>query len=371
MHRSRVITLAILFVCACTAVLLACNDAETPPESTSVIGPTRAASPRYQRDIDRSKAHEDNPMDWVGVAHNRALDDYFQALRSGKPTRETCLALVEFMSDTARTPDHTAGPQVYRRAIARDVLRSRGLCASKFASRTTWSSRMLAQSTTTTVSPATEAMLFRINDAIAGSADSYELAYRINGMYGEIWQLPGDEAAATFSVASIAVSSAEYWETHTEIAYSDLQAAYGSCITSGSYSSAADAIAGCMGLSVNGYEGPAPTLDRGGASRSHLYLAQGIYKDAKCSYFNGRENAREDFLGGVAGAFVGGAAGVVAGILGTAGIAAPAGGLGGAVAGAVAGAGVMSGASFMFQFGESLYCTYSGGSGPGVQPSPT
>jgi hypothetical protein len=214
-------------------------------------------------------------------------------------------------------------------------------------------------------------MLFRINDAIVGSVDSYELAYRINGMYGEIWLLPGDEAAATFSVASIAVSSSEYWETHTEIAYSDLQTAYGPCITSGSYGSADDAIAECMGISANGYGGPAPTLERGESSRIQLYLAQGIYKDAKCSYFNARENVREDFLGGVAGAFVGAATGIVAGVLGTAGIAAPAGGLAGAAAGAVAGAGVMSGASFMFQFGESLFCTYTGGSGPGVQPSPT
>jgi hypothetical protein len=365
-------------LCTSVAVVLAiaCNDGgSSPPPLTgppvSSLAPRGSRGNSFDKLAARRAAHENNPMDWVGVAHNRALDDYFHGMKAGKASRDACHDLVDFMSDEARTPGHGRLMRSDRRVLARGTLQVQGYCLNQVGSASESYPALLAQATTTTVSPATQSMLWRINDAIAGSVDSYELAYRINMMYGEIWLLPGDEAAATYSVASIAVSSAEYWETHMDAVYSDLLAAYGSCMTSGAYSSAENASEACMGLRVSGYSGPAPTLERGHAKSPILQLTQGIYKDDKCSYFDTRKNVENDFIGGAAGAFLGAATGVVAGIIGTAGILAPEGGLGGAAAGAVAGAGVTSAASFMFQFGESLFCTYVGGGGPKTRPSPT
>lgn len=307
MNRPHVRSFAVGAVVITAAFALACSDrTNAPPPLTAPAtnGTSRATS--YDKAAERGKAHRNNPSDWVGLAHNRALDDYRAKLRQGQVSRDVCNDLVEFAADQARAPKDDQRSRAERIRAGRDALRRMGLCADRFAVASAASSAKLAQDVT--ISAAMEAILYAICDAIVNAVDSYDLAYRLNQLYPSIAVLPAREAEVTYATASVAVSSSEYWEANTEAAYRDINAAYGGCIPRYT-TSVDDAAKACMGLSGGGSGGGGSELMlyRHGAERpsSSFSLAQLPRDDPRTvacfGYLDLRKTVGSDFLGAFGG----------------------------------------------------------------------
>ena len=301
-------------------------------------------------------------MDWAGRGHNRGLDEYRAKLRRGEVSSDVCNDLADFAADPARAPDEHRISRADRKALARAALMQGGLCRARFASVSGAGTAMFAQNSAG-VSAETYAMLLAINDAVANATDVYDLAYRLNQLYAGIAALPPGEVDATYASASVAQSSAEYWQTNGQGATTDLENAYGGCFSQ-NYTSASEAANTCMGLTGGAPSEPRPQVmlfRQIPGSLSPYSLVQfrsGMgYKDPKCDFFNGREIVGDDFKGAVAGFFGGAVIGMFGGPL------SPVTTVGGALGGAVGVGAVASGGAFMWQFAQSLYCTKTGGSG--------
>jgi hypothetical protein len=307
----------------------------------------------YDGPQELAKFHRDNPQDWVGVAHNRALDAYFAKLAHGDVSRDVCHDLVSFMSEDARSPESAHTTRAQRRTAGQRAFARAGFCLDRFAAASASESAMLVQATA--VSPATDSILTRINLATQAATSSADLAYRINQMAPEIWALPGAEASDTWAVASVAVNSSQYWEANQTSVNANVATAYAPCIQY-QPTSPQTAASACMGLTVR-----APitrTLFRGSDGRSIFHLAQTYYyvPDPNClEFFSARELVGADFTGAIAGGFMG----MTVGALG--GPAYPISGPASAAAGFVAGAGVTSGGDALWQAAQERWCHYFGG----------
>jgi hypothetical protein len=342
-RRFHTFVIAAAVAATSTGAVLACGERVAPP-------PTAPAGPRLSRDQERQALetfHKNNPRDWVGRDHNRAMDAYFAKLARGDVSSDVCNDLVTFMSEDARSPEHPQGSRADRRAGEQDVLRRLGFCEDRFASKS--ASGMLVRWQVSTLSEASHTMILRVNDAVHVAVNGADLASRINAMSADIWALPAGEADSVWAGASVAVHSMEYWDVNASAVGTNITNSYASCIQ-GQPTAATTAAHVCMGLSVNPYV-KTPILFRG-IGDSPFRFAQSA---PACSYYNERELVGEDFKGGL----MGGLAGAWVGWLG--GPAYPITGPASAAAGFVGGAAVGSGVQMMWQVTQTVWCAKFGG----------
>jgi hypothetical protein len=304
-----------------------------------------------ESDADREDARRDfharNRADWVGVAHNRAIDEFRARLRRGEVTHDMCNDLVTFMSDERRMPDHATGGREERdrrAAVVRQTLRQSAFCGGQLAMGST--SELMSLTQAATLSPATQSLLDEVRAAAASATSSGDLAVALNPILAASAGLPTGEGDVVSAVASVAQSSMEYWEANLAATKRDYDRAYGSCAVG--TASADDLALTCLGMSARGV---LPTVYRGDGS-STLSLTQG--RDlGYCNALNGREILGDDVKGGLGGA--------VAGFFATGGP--------GVIPGALVGAGASSLGAFAWQWAQTTFCVLGGGGGA-KQPRP-
>ena len=354
MRPSQILTSFLLAMGLVAAAVVACDDRAPDP-----AGAVRPATPVMRRgarspadgEAARRLFHAGNRYDWVGVAHNRAIDDFRSALRRGEIPHDQCNYFVDYLGAAERLLPGgraSAADRALLRRFARRSLEA-GHCAGRIVGAAGTVSG-LAQATD--VSPETHAMLDQVASAASLASSSGELAVALVPIVEASAQLPGDESVVVQAAASVAQSSTEYWETNLEATKQDYNNSYGACM--GQYPTLEEAASACLGLSP---AGPAPTQDRGRPREEMVRLAVAARFD--CRRVNGKEIVGDDVKGGITGAI----GGFIAGFGG--GPAAPVTSSSGALLGGLAGAAGGSLAAIGWQWAQETWCVLHGGVGPG------
>lgn len=221
----------------CAATILACVDTDAPTKpsrganDTRVTVPTSidAASVRAREFLLRQNAH-----DWVGVAHNRAIDDLRKAMsRPGILTRNVCDYLVDYIVRPERTPSRArALPIEARRQAARRGLAATGICRLQPQSRTTaWSAAEASAAIPQEpeLSADASALLTTIQTAVETAANRYDLAIRLNEIQVAAGGLEATEQAIVAGSVSTAQHSFEYWETELPAFQQEFWNEYSTC----------------------------------------------------------------------------------------------------------------------------------------------
>lgn len=245
--RSVIFVLAIVSGCSDAAD----DDAITSPSANTAVSAHSAASISPQDDP-KAKFRAKNHLDWVGRAHNKALDDFAAMVAKKGPPQNFCETLVDFMSAEERLPaDKGRTDGAARRAAAIAGLRVTGECKGHFASNGA-SAWLAAAAVTDSFSYAANRLFDRIQAAQSASATSSELAGYLITILAEADNLGQVDRDAVYVVASIAQSSFEYWEVNSEPLALIVDATYGSCL--GGYTDMAWALDVCMGIKDTGVQ---------------------------------------------------------------------------------------------------------------------
>ena len=202
------------------------NDAEmTAPDDAA-----NAAS----RNRDRLRMH--NTYEWVGVAHNRLLDDFRAEMRKpGLLTRNVCEYVMSFSMSDDRVPAGHKYRDNRNWAGVRAVADSSSLCSSGGRKQrlSNISYRWELSPTAPTVAPqSTEAssLVTEIETAVVNAADARDLATRLQAIHDRSLGLPEVDQALVASTISVAQNSFEYWSQQYGLFEQEIIAEYAPCI---------------------------------------------------------------------------------------------------------------------------------------------
>jgi hypothetical protein len=355
---------ASLVVVVAAAVAVSCT--ETVPEQ-SVTGPgpaaTKVASNRQAPSTAAAEStrdpvlrfHAKNYADWVGRAHNKALDEFFVAMLADKgPPRNFCSVVLDFMSGSARVPaEKFRGTLSERRGYALRGLSTTEACGRQLTDNgsTSWfaSSAVAASSSVSVagVSPACNSLLNQIGSAQSVATTASGLATSLTPILYQADLLVSGERDLVYAAASVTQSSFEYWAANIGSQSQQVDVTYGPCLAQ--YSTEATAASTCMGIGG----GITPTRYENPGVKPVIVFAS--LSPSPCdAYLDMGSIGSYDFGGAVAG----GAWGLF-------------GGPGGVILGAVNGGGVASATESWSQFAKWSYCKRTGGGGPPRTPLKT
>ena len=338
--------LAIGVAAITVALIVGCGTDTTPELVTSPNGPGRvtpetgstpsqAAVPSSAdgapRDSDAgadpiAKFHS-NHADWVGKAHNKAMDDFFALMIVEKDQpKEFCGRVVEFMSDPARTQGKASREQLH--AMAERAVKATAVCRGYIGQGGSSMTHLVTRTPNITlaaiegISAAANSLLDQAGYAVRNSATASDLASTLNSITAQADQLVESERELVYAGANVGQSSYEYWQAETQTQAQDVLNEYGPCLAE--YSDVANAAYYCMGITLPAYSGEAtagpypwpssnPSVRRGGqirfvsstATESATELFHGaVVSPPPCSaYLNWRIIARYDYGGAVVGGF--------------------------------------------------------------------
>jgi hypothetical protein len=336
MHTRAVSSFIIATFAATTALALACRDDTTAPGASAPRAdraPSRITQPHVVPGADaRAELRKANPLDWVGAAHNAALDAFLEDL--GKPgvlTKDICGHILDFSARDERVPaDRRAivnrlSPAA-RRGAVRKALATSSLCGAPGQSASA-PAKLARLGHVARQSSAAYNLLSQVEYAINAATSSYDLAARLNPILNAATSLPYDEYATVAATVSVAQSSYEYWQTGYRTYYDGIRRDYGACADQMKYAgySAYDARNYCMGsasTTKNYSELRRPRDGTAGGPVALMFLratsptVQCIGPGAGLKQI-GRDDARGAFTAGFAGLLIGGPeAAVLAGIAG-------------------------------------------------------
>lgn len=202
------------------------NDAEM----TAPVDGEAAAS----RGQERLKAR--NPREWVGVAHNRMLDDFRAELRKpGLLTRNICEYVMSFSMNDDRLPAGRRHVDNRNWVGVRAAGDSSTLCSggSRRPRASTTSMRWGLTPTAPMIAPqSTEALALHtdIENALFAASDARDLAVRLSAIYERSLRLPETDQAGVASTISVAQNSFEYWTQQYGLFEQEIIAEYAPCI---------------------------------------------------------------------------------------------------------------------------------------------
>lgn len=192
-----------------TASIMACHEEPTaarsePGEARITLAPSAAAA----RERERLSAR--NPQDWVGKAHNKALDDFRKELRRpGAMTKEFCARLKDYVVHQDRIPRDRPRADLATRGSAAEAARSKApICQPRTPVVIATTARQELS-----MSPTAYSLFSNVQTAVSQSQDRWELASRLNSVLDGAASLEPVENELISAVVSVAQSSWEYWET--------------------------------------------------------------------------------------------------------------------------------------------------------------
>lgn len=343
--RRRITLTAHLLGAAAVAIVLAgCADEQTTspaPAVAKIVSTAPLASSAAPEGDAIAAFHAKNYADWVGKAHNRALDDFFARFAHRAP-KNLCAELVEFMSEPERVPPEKlqGTTREQRRAYAIRGLGATQVCRDQLADNGS-STASFSFATVAGVSAAANSLLDQISSAQTTATTASGLAASLTPILSQADQLVSGERDLVYSVASVAQSSFEYWLANIGSLSLQVDATYGPCL--GLYSYESHALSSCMGIQAAPIM---PTGYRNPGNMARIIFAQ----STGCNvYVDGGAIVGWDFAGAVSG----GAWGLI-------------GGPGGVLLGAINAGGFASASESWYQFGRWAYCRARGGGGGGT-----
>lgn len=313
--------LALTVACDDTASEKAVTAPGRPQQTLSV--PAAQTSQAESRDANPLTAdpiaafHRKNFADWVGQAHNKAMQDFLSRLndRAKGPPTNFCGELLEFATDPARVPPGKGTPVIGRAAVLR-VAAAVGVCAGKVSDEgATRLSLASATSSEITLSAAAVSLVDQIKSAQAAATTASGLATALTPILGQADQLPvAEERDVVYATASVAQSSFEYWTANLQPQADQVQTTYGGCLVQ--YSDQGVALNTCMGIS-----GPPvlPTLYKMPTDADNFLFV--LSTQSSCDSNLSKTNVvlwdvAGGLMGGLGGWLTGGAPGILTGALG-------------------------------------------------------
>ncbi|MDA1081901.1 MAG: hypothetical protein O2973_09545 [Gemmatimonadetes bacterium] len=188
--------------------------------------------------------HARNRMDWVGVTHNEAMDEIRAVVRRSKP-KDMCNVIERIAVDaTGRGGEKTQLSPAERRAIGKSAIdrvgcRGRGgrtrNASDNARIRPSSSPVMNASRSSGDYELSADAWLFvdRITDAGESAGSAGDLATELAAITAEAQSLSPDDQSVIEAMASVSLSSFEYWEDNSEAMAAEMADAYGSCVGGG------------------------------------------------------------------------------------------------------------------------------------------
>jgi hypothetical protein len=326
----------------------------------TLIAPLAQSSQNESRGGDPVAAfHAKNYADWVGKAHNKAVDDFFSRLNDktkGAPIN-LCAEILEFAADPARFPaGRDATTREQRRAAAARALSGTGVCGGQFTDARSGNLSLtsaLQNETLTasqTLSAAANSLIDQIKSASVSATTASGLATALTPILSQADQLViSGERDVVYSVASVAQSSFEYWTANLEPQADQTQSTYGGCLVQ--YSDQGVALSTCMGISGV----PIVPTSYSKPVNPGVFLFAGSLQSSCDSNLSKSNVVLWDAAGAVGGALLGWLAGPP-----------------GVFSGALSGGLVASLTEGTYQIGSWAWCKVrGGGSGPPQKPKTT
>lgn len=176
----------------------------------------------------KEQLHRRNRYDWVGLAHNQAIEEFRREMRDPRNGNTGfCKHLEEFLGRPERTPSSRREASAQERAaVAQAAVRTLPMCQQA-------TGRLVGLPTVSAPTPkqsSTAAALYdQILLAVELSASPLDLAARLHPILDASQSLSSDEQTLIAVTASVAQNSVEYWEAnHTDFAQ-DAVSRYGTC----------------------------------------------------------------------------------------------------------------------------------------------
>ena len=197
------------------AIAVACSDAPTPPLTPAAPAFSKTAAADF---------HRNNPQDWVGVAHNRALAKFFAGLTK---RGDVCAQMrdiksaADFLPPEHRT-EHAAGA-----VVGREMLNDLG-CPQRVGQ--TIEGTVSLATDVSPLSTAAGAIITQLRYANTYAVDATDLANQYNAILPATAALTPQEAEVINATASVGLSSRQYWDANTPAAQASMTSAYGDCV---------------------------------------------------------------------------------------------------------------------------------------------
>jgi uncharacterized protein with PIN domain len=210
---------------AITSMTVACSDASLPNSNGLARSPVVASS----RDGNaKQKLHRRNRFDWVGVAHNEAIEAFRQEMRDPtKGSKGFCKLLEEFLSRPERVPaSERAASLRERAALAANAVTGLPACHANLVKSASLSS---AAATVPMQSASATALFDQVLSAIELAESTTDLANRLHPILDASQNLNAEEQSLIAVVVSVAQNSAEYWEATNQAFAQDAVNRYGDC----------------------------------------------------------------------------------------------------------------------------------------------
>jgi hypothetical protein len=263
----RVATISGSLVALGGLAVLACSDSTNRiTHRDAAVSPLGRASAAAMRD--KRRIHERNKEEFAGVAHNKALDDFRRELRKpGVLTRNVCDYVMTFGAHSDRLPANNRVGEDVRWRTARSAADSSGLCrktAKPRLSDISFRSPVEPLARATLTSSVALALVSEIENAVASSSDSYELAGRLNTVLDRVSDLDVSDQLLVASTVSVAQNSFEYWETNYDVFVREVQDEYSGCASEQSAGGVSSETARDNCLGGRGDGGAVALYDRSG-----------------------------------------------------------------------------------------------------------
>ena len=232
--------------------LVACQDS-SPAASASNLPtapdavPGGAPAVRSSRPLVRVSPvefHARNQMDWVGVLHNAAMDQLRTEVRQSKP-KDLCKAIERISAEAADAVGAKSHlPTADRRKIGKSAFDKvgcrgkgapgRNASADHFAAEYSLRAANVSQvSSGYVMSSDAWAFVDQITAAGESAGSAGELASELSSITADAQGLSADDQSVIEAMASVSLSSYEYWEQNAVVMAGEMADAYGSCIGSG------------------------------------------------------------------------------------------------------------------------------------------
>lgn len=330
-------TLQLMILTVVSQFAIACRDSSSPPGAPQgpVAAATAGATARAPRiPVTPTEFHARNKMDWVGVAHNRAMDRLREEVRRSRP-KDVC-KVIERLGVDDDVNAHALGrlSRAEVSAIGKSVSDQIGCRGPRGGFRHAATTPGVAfgfsyaaySSQTGELQLSGEAWALVDRVMAAGGSNAGEVASELAAITSEAQALSADEASIVEAMASVSLSSFEYWEQNAEPMFDAMASAYEPCFEAGGGDSCYYA------MSRRGWAAPSAGLFR---------LAANMTGQSVCIIDTGTIWSGDKY-----GAGVGLAIGLRYG------------GVVGAIVGVFAGAAVGSGGAAAYEFGRWLHCAY-------------
>jgi hypothetical protein len=219
------------------AAVAACRDSLTAEKTVSAPDDARVTAPaNIPATIARARArlHDRNKYDWVGRAHNRAIDDFRAELRKpGIMTGRMCEFLADFVTSPERIPSQRGVVTAKEWQPETRLRLRRELCSKRNAQVDI---RPSVFPPTSAIAPGPQSvraytLYAKIQNAVDVATSSYDLASRLQIILDEAAVLDETDQAVISIEVSVAQNSFEYWESELPIFAGEVASEYGACVT--------------------------------------------------------------------------------------------------------------------------------------------